>query len=189
LDEIFVIERKDIAQLFGTLVHSYIDPTKIKSESLGSMQTLPNHNELVDFGANGVIDDFTSAGKLVWKLVLPPSVLLYRAYSMPWSATPRTLPRVKASVVRAAGATTTSITVSWNGATTVSGWKLLAGSNSSNLSPVGSVVPNKAFETHFSLSETTFSVVVVEALDSRGRVLASSAPTEVLASTALRKGL
>jgi hypothetical protein len=64
--------------------------------------------------------------------------------------------------------------VSWNGATTVTGWQLLAGSSDRMLRTVATVA-DRAFETRIALA-TRASRFQVRALGAGGRVLASSKP-------------
>jgi hypothetical protein len=63
---------------------------------------------------------------------------------------------------------------SWNGATAVARWQVLAGSAAGSLSPVASGRKN-GFETRIDVasSATTFAV---RALSAKGRVLATSVP-------------
>jgi hypothetical protein len=62
---------------------------------------------------------------------------------------------------------------SWNGATTVARWQVLAASGSRPPKPVGSAA-SRSFETRVAVrsSATRFAV---RALNSRGKVLATSA--------------
>ena len=59
--------------------------------------------------------------------------------------------------------------VSWNGATEVAAWRVLAGPRPSGLSPLGEV-PRAGFETAVALESGT-RAVRAEALDADGRVL------------------
>jgi hypothetical protein len=68
---------------------------------------------------------------------------------------------------------TTTVYASWNGATTVTDWRVLSGPAASALRPTRSV-PRRGFET--SAQITAAKYVAVQALDARGRVLASSSP-------------
>ncbi len=65
-----------------------------------------------------------------------------------------------------------SVYVSWNGATQVATWEVLAGPGSEGLEPVGSV-PRKGFETAIS-STTEEPHVAARAKDRSGRVLGTS---------------
>jgi hypothetical protein len=58
--------------------------------------------------------------------------------------------------------------VSWNGATEIATWRVLAGGNADDLKPVAEVAKD-GFETTTRIEAA--AVVAVEALDSRGEVL------------------
>jgi hypothetical protein len=62
---------------------------------------------------------------------------------------------------------------SWNGATNVARWQLLAGASRNSLSPV-TTTPRRGFETAIKAS-TRERYLAVRAVDGAGRVLATSA--------------
>src|SRR5262249_21537800 len=92
----------------------------------------------------------------------------YRAFRFPWSGQPATAPKVAATT--AAGKTT--VRASWNGATGVAGWQVLAGPAATGLSVV-STVPNGGFETAATVPAAGF--VAMRAIAADGSVLATSA--------------
>jgi hypothetical protein len=125
------------------------------------MQTLPNGNRFVGFGAQPFFSEFTASGRLVYDAQLPQDDGSYRAYRFPWRATPRTRP----DAVMSGGA----VYASWNGATEVARWQVLA---------AGSVVASagkSGFETRIPVTAAGSSFTV-RALDARGRVLGTSGP-------------
>jgi hypothetical protein len=69
-----------------------------------------------------------------------------------------------------------SLYVSWNGATEVESWEVLAGSDPDQLEPLGSV-PRNGFETALS-ARTTEPYVAVRAQDSSGQILGTSEPVK-----------
>ena len=85
-----------------------------------------------------------------------------------WTATPRTQP----DVVAKRTATGVSVYVSWNGATTVARWQVLAKTATSAMKPVATAA-RRGFETRIDVAGSA-TAVAVRALDSRGRVLATS---------------
>ena len=93
----------------------------------------------------------------------------YRAYKFPWSATPSYPPSIAVRPAKGAGQT---VYASWNGATSVSTWRVLAGSSAATLTSVATV-PKKGFETAIPLS-TNATQFAVQALDEGGNVLATS---------------
>jgi hypothetical protein len=67
-----------------------------------------------------------------------------------------------------------TVYASWNGATDVAKWKVLAGSTASNLKAVGAR-PSVGFETAIKLSRA-YGVYEVRALSGTGQVLGTSKP-------------
>jgi hypothetical protein len=161
----------------ATLAHEYVDPGQVVlSPSQGDVQQLINTDRLVGWGQIGLVSEFSVQGALTFQLSLPAQVESYRAYRFPWSAQPATPPAVAAS--RAAGSATTAIAASWNGATGVVAWQVLAGSSASALAVVGTPVASSGFETAISAA-TSAPYVAVQALGAGGAVLATSAALAV----------
>ena len=67
---------------------------------------------------------------------------------------------------------TTVVYASWNGATGVSAWQVLAGSSRQTLAPVGQF-PRAGFETEMTVP-TKLRYIAVQALGRAGQVLRSS---------------
>jgi hypothetical protein len=155
-----LVLRLDAKRRRAAVVSEYRRPADTSAQSEGSFQTLPNGNRFVGFGAEPFFSEFTDAGRMVFDAQLPQDDGSYRVYRFPWKATPRTRP----DAVVNAGA----VYVSWNGATEVARWQVLAG---------GSVVASarkSGFETRIPVSGGAGSLTV-RALDAHGRVLESSA--------------
>ena len=66
----------------------------------------------------------------------------------------------------------TVVYASWNGATGVASWQLLAGPSASSVQPVGTT-PTQGFETTLTAAGSQ-PFVQVNALDSSGKVIGSS---------------
>jgi hypothetical protein len=139
------------------------------AQSEGSVQTLAGGNVFVGFGSTPFFSEFSASGKLLFDAQLPTDDGSYREYRFPWSATPRTRP---VAVARRSSPGRVSVYVSWNGASTVASWQVLAGSSAASLSPVATV-RRRDFETRIDI-DTSAGVVKVRALSSSGRVLSSS---------------
>ena len=93
---------------------------------------------------------------------------------MGWTGQPNTAPSITAATNADA---TADVWASWNGATTVASWRVLAGSSSGSLVPLMTV--NKGgFETAMS-ANTGMPVFAVQALGSSGQVLATSGAASV----------
>jgi hypothetical protein len=154
-----------------TLVRQYEHAKPLKAGSQGNVQPLPDGNMLIGWGPEPYVSEYTPSGALVWDAIMAGSTNTYRAYRFAWTATPAAPP----SIAAGPGASgTTNVYASWNGATTVASWRVLAGVAPGTLSPVASVA--------FAGYETTIPVagqppyVAVQALDSNGNVLGTSAP-------------
>ena len=118
--------RLDFATHTATLAHQYLNPGKpVLADSQGDVQQLPDGGHLIGWGAVGLVTELSPSGSLALAMTLAPGVASYRAYRFPWVATPATAPAIAASV--ASGAATTQIAASWNGATGVVSWQVLAG--------------------------------------------------------------
>ena len=169
----------DFGKHTATLLHQYVNPgPDVLSPSQGNVQRLSNADQFVGFGQVGIASEFSLRGALTFQLSLPPLVQSYRAYRFPWSAQPAAPPVLGAS--RAAGATTTAVAASWNGATGVVAWQVLAGATAAALAPVGRPVANTGFETNITAA-TAAPYIAVQALGKGGRPLATSAPVAAVA--------
>jgi Arylsulfotransferase (ASST) len=166
-----LVLRLDQRRRRATLVRQYRRPADTSAQSEGSLQTLAGGNVFLGFGAQPFFSEFSAKGRLLFDASLPQDDGSYRAYRFPWNATPTTRPDAAA---RRTGPASVSVYASWNGATGVVRWQVLAGQSATSLAPVASG-PRTDFETRIDLtsSATTFAV---RALGAKGSVLATSAP-------------
>jgi hypothetical protein len=153
-----------------TVARVYTHTPGVLSDYEGSMQTLPNGNSFVDWGRAPYVSEYSPGGKQIWNMNFTAPVHTYRAYRYRWTADPETRPAI--SVSTGSGGRTT-VYASWNGATNVARWQLVAGTIRQGLSPL-TTTASTGFETAITGS-TTQPYVAVRALDSAGRVLATSA--------------
>jgi hypothetical protein len=154
----------------ASLVRQFTHPgTPILSPSQGNAQLLPGGDELVGWGQAGPVSEFADTGALTFDMHLPPLANSYRAYRFPWSATPSGSPSIAASASKVG---TVAVYASWNGATSVSSWQVLAGPSAKELHPVGTFA-NSGFETTMVVA-TNQPYVAAQALDSSGAVLGTS---------------
>ena len=154
----------------ATMVHQYKRSNDTSAQSEGSVQTRPGGNVFVGFGSTQFFSEFAPKGRLLYDGGLPKDDGSYRMYRYRWSATPRTRPSVAA---RRDSGSQVSVYASWNGATTVARWQVLAGPAGGSLEPVAAA-PRRGFETRISVSPPA-STYAVRALDADGDVLATSA--------------
>ena len=74
---------------------------------------------------------------------------------------------------RSAGAGNVALSVSWNGATDVSAWRLLAGASPSAMKPAATAA-KAGFETTISAPVGALGYLAVQALDGSGSVIGVS---------------
>jgi hypothetical protein len=155
----------------ATLVTELVYPGKgILSASQGDVQPLANGDALVGWGQVGDVSEFSAAGQLTLNIHLATPASTYRAFRYVWNAQPLTPP---ALVAATPGTATTELYVSWNGATDVASWRVLAGSSPRTLKPVGPTFASSGFETAIS-APTTGPYIEVQALSATGALLRSS---------------
>jgi hypothetical protein len=139
--------------------------------AMGSAQEQPNRNLLIDWGTTGRITEVTPRGDVVYGLQL--EYYSYRAVRSRWRGMPAGRPAIAASH----GRSVTRVWASWNGATEVARWRLLAGRSRTAL--------RRAVTSRFAGLETLIRLpsrarfVAVEALDAEGSVLGRSATVRV----------
>ena len=154
-----------------SLDHSYTHTPSLLAGSQGDYQTLPDGNAFVGWGAEPDFSEYTPSGQQIFTASFSAPVTSYRALRHPWAAQPTTRPSIS---VNAASGGRLAVYASWNGATNVAGWQVIAGPTSNNLTAQGSPTPPTGFETAIATA-TPQRYLAVRALDSTGRVLATSA--------------
>ena len=152
----------------ATLVSAYSHRPPLLSQSQGAVQLLSDGNTFVGWGDDPYFSEFGPGGKQLFDAHFGPPLQSYRAFRFPWSGQPTTPPDV--AVVATTGGT--RVFASWNGATEVAAWRILAGPSADGLAPVGQF-PKTDFETSMWVASTEPSVAV-QALGADGQVLASS---------------
>ncbi len=173
--------RLDLATHEAHLVSAFTHPDQpLLAASQGNMQTLSSGNAVVGYGAVPAISEYSPAGTLLFDAHQPLDMSFYRALRFPWSARPQSPPAVLASLNNTGEETI--VHASWNGATGVSSWRVLAGKQPGSLT-AQTTLADTAFESATTLPQK-FDYVAVQALDASGRVLGSSQPTRVIAYAA-----
>jgi hypothetical protein len=138
--------------------------------SQGNMQTLADGNTVVGYGGVPAISEYAKDGALLFDANLPFDMSFYRAFRFPWSGRPLSPPAVLASLNDTGEETI--VHASWNGATEVAAWRVLAGKQSGSLA-VQTTIPDGGFESSTTLP-VKYARVAVQALDAAGRVLGTS---------------
>lgn len=142
------------------------------------MEYLPNGNVFGGWGENAYFSEYSKpGGELVYEAsFLSHRFANYRTYKGEFVARPQTKPDIKAfATVNSRGIQTTTIYVSWNGATEVAEWRFFAGSSSQNKDgPLQLGTASKTgFETSFVVT-AYHPIVFVEAVDIYGTRLGRS---------------
>ena len=166
-----IVLELDKRKMSASLVGEYTHPDKQYADAAGNVQVLPNGDVFVGWGRALAISEFGKDGELLFDARLAPQNRSYRAFRFPWGAHAGDRP------VAAAERTSKDdvrIYASWNGATDVATWEVLAGSSPGQLESMGSV-PRDGFETAL-LARTVEPYVAVRARHRSGRVLGESRP-------------
>jgi hypothetical protein len=161
--------RVDLRTRRATLVRAYRHRPSLLSPSQGNAQFLPNGHVFVGWGQNAYFTEYSAAGRVLFDASFgdaAPNIDSYRVFRFAWVGTPRTKP---AAVVKRPGGVRT-VYVSWNGATQVAAWEVLAGSDARHLAPVATAA-KQGFETAIPVGTLARTLVVV-ARDAEGTLLA-----------------
>jgi Arylsulfotransferase (ASST) len=160
---------------------AYIHPDPpLLAPSQGNMQTLPDGNVVLGYGGVPTISEFAASGSLTFDAHLPYDMSFYRAFRFPWSGRPTSPPAVLANLNDTGEETI--VHASWNGATEVASWRVLAGPHPTSLQ-AQATIPASEFENSTTLPKK-YSYVTVQALNASGDVLGDSKPVKVGAYTA-----
>ncbi len=161
----------DFATHEARLASSYTHPDPpLLAASQGNMQTLASGNTVVGYGGVPAISEYARDGSLLLDAHLPYEMAFYRAFRFPWSGRPASPPAVLASLNDTSEETV--VHASWNGATGVAAWRVLAAKHTGAL-VAQTTIPASGFESSTTLP-VKYARVAVQALDSAGHVLGTS---------------
>ncbi|HZL16131.1 MAG TPA: arylsulfotransferase family protein [Polyangia bacterium] len=149
--------------------YTHADPPLLAA-SQGNMQTLASGNTVVGYGGVPAISEYAAGGSLLLDAHLPYDMSFYRAFRFPWSGRPLSPPAVLAGLNDTSEATI--VHASWNGATDVASWRVLAGKQPGSLA-ARATIPASGFESSTTLPQK-YAYLAVQALDSAGHVLGAS---------------
>jgi hypothetical protein len=143
-------------------------------DATGDAQRLPNGDVLVSWGTTGKATEYNAKKQVVAEITTSQT---YRMLAAAWHATPTTRPALSVSVGSPSRA---DVYTSWNGATDVADWRILAGTDAKHLHPVATA-KRSGFETAISIPiDSTTNYVQVQARSGTGAVLGTSITTQVL---------
>lgn len=151
----------DLKRKTARVVTQYLPPDDRLAGGQGNLHVMPNGNVFIGWGAEPYYSEYTANGRLLLDGVLDPGES-YRAFREPWVGRPTQPPVLTVD--------DNTAYVSWNGATEVVGWRFLAGPDAARARNVGTV-RREGFETSAQVPDAEY--VAVQALDAKGRVLAT----------------
>jgi EmrB/QacA subfamily drug resistance transporter len=154
----------------ATLAAQYGSKAGFHSDYMGDTQPLGNGNVFVGWGSEPYFSEFDRSGKVLAEGELPGPDLTYRATLDQWVGQPLSPP---VGAARKTGGKTT-VYASWNGATQVASWRVLAGPGGGRLSVVATHAKS-GFETALAVPQGEQSFEL-QALGGDGRVLGASRP-------------
>ncbi len=162
--------RLDTTGKHVTLERAYTNPAGLLADNQGSMQLLPDNRAFVGWGAEPYFTEYDTDGSIVLNGQLPVGDQSYRAFTADWAGYPTGRPAVVVTTNPARGS---AVYVSWNGATEVATWRVLAGTHGASLATVASQ-PRSGFETVI-VANSTGPYFAVTAHDEAGKLLGQSA--------------
>jgi hypothetical protein len=163
-----LVLKLNLATHTATQVAQYSRGSKFNAAFLGNTDLLPNGNVVIGWGSQPFFTEESAAGKVLLDAVLPGPNLSYRAFKSNWVGLPFFPP--SGAVRNKKGKSV--VYASWDGATRLSGWKVLAGPNAKHLTAVATRAKS-GFETAIGLG-AKFKSFKVQALDAKGHVIGTS---------------
>ncbi len=165
-----VVLRLDLVRRTASLLAAFPHRPPLAVLFLGSMQLRPNHGALVGWGSLPYFSEYSRRGAQLLDVRFPGKDQSYRAlFTSSWVGTPSYPPH---GAVRHTGARET-VYASWNGATEVSRWEIMAGSSPHDLRVIAAG-RRRGFETAFAVRAGSGGYFAVRALSSGGQVLGTS---------------
>jgi hypothetical protein len=172
-----IVVELDEEEMTATLVREYTHPDKVLAVTQANMQVLENGNVFVGgVASRSSPSSAATASCSLARTCLPsprPNVESYRAFRFPWSGQPQKKPDLVAEPGPEGEVT---VYASWNGATEVAEWQVLAGPSRGQLRPIVSA-PRDGFETAIAV-RTTEPFIGVVAKDRSGRAVGTAKAVE-----------
>jgi hypothetical protein len=162
-----IVLRLDETAMTATLVRELRQPQELLATSQGNMQVLPDGHVFVGWGSLPQFSEFDANGRLLYDATFS-ATQSYRDLRFPWTGRPRELPDLAVDMGNGAMA----VFASWNGATEIATWEVLAGKSAAALHRVAAV-PRDGFETEVDLP-LAGPLVAVRARDASGAILGTS---------------
>jgi len=156
----------------ATLLAQLQHPAPLLADSQGNLEALPNGDWFIGWGQVPDFSELSPTGQLLFDAHFPPHDQSYRSLRFTWSGTPAHPPTF---AIRPGPHGGGAVYASWNGATLVTGWRVLAGPSASTLGPVAEAT-RSGFETEIGLpSDVLGPYFAVQALGASGAVIGVAA--------------
>jgi hypothetical protein len=159
----------DLKHMTATAVSQLVHSPPLLTQFEGNFQQLPDADNLIGWGQQPYFSEYDSRGRPLLDARFVGGTSSYRVYKFAWRGQPKKPPDAAAFT----SGKTTTVYASWNGATTVGGWRVLSGPAPGALRATRAVL-KRGFETSTQITAAPF--VAVQALDLAGRVIATSSP-------------
>jgi hypothetical protein len=160
-----IVVRIDREHRTATLVSQLTHSPRLLVPSQGNLQLLANGDWFLGWGQKPYFSELSPTGATLFDGHFPVGAESYRDFRFPWTGSPAHRPAL--TLARGARA----VYASWNGATLVASWQVLAGSSANSLQAIARA-PRSGFETAVPVRALpSGSYVTVQALDASGTVL------------------
>jgi hypothetical protein len=150
----------------ASLIRQYLHHPPLYAAWEGSMRQLASGNVLIGWGTSPYFSEYSSRGRLLLDAEDRGGESYRVLFTSSWVGTPFYPPT--AAVHNRNGRST--LYASWNGATEVAIWEVLAGPGPAHLRVVARQ-PRQGFETAIGVPARAFSVLRLQALNASGRVI------------------
>ncbi len=155
----------------ATLSEQLVHPPPLLADSQGNVQALENGDWFLGWGQEGDLSEFSPSGTLLFDAHFPAHTQSYRDFRFQWTGTPSDKP---AFAFRPASGGAGTVYASWNGATLLAGWRVLAGASAARLSAVAQA-PRSGFETAIALPPGAAGrYMTVQALNAAGQPIGTA---------------
>ena len=131
----------------ATLVWQYRTTPDTFGSVMGNTQRLSNGNTVIGWGSGERLTEGEPDGSTAVEMKLPAGVNSYRTFRFPWHGYPTTQPALAVQF----GNQSTTLIMSWNGATDISAYRIYAGDQPHPTTPIATQ-PRTGFETRVVLN-------------------------------------
>jgi hypothetical protein len=162
-------EALNTTRMTAALVREYDHVPAVASAVEGGVQMLADGDAFIGWGVQRFFSEYSPTGEQVLDGRFKAPIASYRAYRFEWNGQPASVPAVAVSSGPRGAAV---IYASWNGATAVAFWRVLAGAVTRRLRFIAQA-RKAGFETAIPV-RARVRYFAVQALGSRGEILATS---------------